>query len=296
MLTQQTKKTNSDNMKVNFEEKTYENYFNTELDGKTDIYFPLGQVQEGNLGFDSSAFSQNEHFWKYFGYPHLTYPGVELREIADEMENFLKITIDDIPIMKSNILFQYKKPKYIKKTSGKEWLHWNQPYYRYDIYKKQQELLMQIHNSLGSKVLIIYASPAIKDVNELVKIKLKRELIENSNFRKASELNSHHRNTYVKSGTHSIACSEPERFENLDLISLLNSYNENYERESSNADFITNFSSQIDSIINENEYFSESFSLLKKSIEEYKQHKLLYSFLMMNIFKQITGNQWLIKI
>lgn len=283
-------------MKVNFEEKTYENYFNTELDGKTDIYFPLGQVQEGNLGFDSCAFSQNRNLWKYFGHPFMFYPGIELREIANEMERFLKIAIEGIPIMKSNLLFQYKKPKYITKLSGKEWLHWNQPYFRYDIYQKQQELLMQIHNTLGTKVLIIYASPAIKDVNELVKVKLKKELIENSNFRKVSELNTHHRNTYINSGTHSIACSEPEQFVNFDLIESLNNYIEPNEKEKSNADFIINFSNRIDSIITENEYFSESYILLKESIEGYKQKKILYSFLKMKIFKELTGTQWLIKI
>lgn len=283
-------------MKVNFEEKTYENYFNTELDGKTDIYFPLGQVQEGNLGFDSSAFSTNRELWRYLGHPFMFYPGIELREIANEMECLLKVVIDDIPTMKCNLLFQYKKPKYITKASGKEWLHWNQPYFRYDIYQKQQELLMQIHNALGTKALIIYASPAIQNVNELVKVKLKKELIKNSNFKKVSELNTHHRNTYTNSGTHSIACSEPEQFENFDLISLLNNYNENYEKENSNGDFVINFSNTVDSIINENEYFSESYNLLKESIAEYKQKKLIYSFLKMKIFKELTGTQWLIKI
>jgi hypothetical protein len=34
-------------MRIGFEEKSYENYFNNELSIKTDIYFPLGQVLEG---------------------------------------------------------------------------------------------------------------------------------------------------------------------------------------------------------------------------------------------------------
>lgn len=283
-------------MKVNFEEKTYENYFNSELDAKTDIYFPLGQVQEGNLGFDSSAFSQNKKLWKYFGHPFMFFPGVELREIANEMERFLKIAIEDIPIMKSNLLFQYKRPKYITRMSGKEWLHWNQPYFRYNIYQKQQELLMEIHRALGSKVLIFYASPAIKNVNELVKVKLKKEIIKNSNFRKVSELNTHHRNTYINSGTHSIACSEPEQFENFDLVEYLNNYNDSYEKEASNAEFIIDFSNRIESIISDNKYFSESYELLKESIQQYKQKKILYSFLKMKLFKELTGSQWIIKI
>ena len=44
-------------MDARYEEKTFESYFNNELDRKTSIYFPLGQVQEGVLGLDSVAHS-----------------------------------------------------------------------------------------------------------------------------------------------------------------------------------------------------------------------------------------------
>lgn len=98
-------------MRSEFEEKTYESYFNSELDKFTNIYFPLGQVQEGSLGFDSSAYSKNRKLWRNLGSPFFWQPrfkGYELREIADEMERSLGIHINNLPKIKINILFQYK--------------------------------------------------------------------------------------------------------------------------------------------------------------------------------------------
>jgi hypothetical protein len=289
-------------MRATFEEKTYENYFNVELDRVTEIFFPLGQVQEGNLGFDASAHSRNHRLWRMLGYPFWFFPpfaGIDLREIADEMEHHLGRIIRDVPRMRANLIFQYKKPEFITIFFGREWEHWDQPYFRYDIYQEQQELLMHIHNTLGTMVLVIYAAPAIQDINELVRIHSERKLIENSNFKKASELNLHHRNTYIQAGTHSIACSEPEKIENFDLLNVLNSlngesnsdYGDDYNRQ-----FIINFRKKIESIVRENNYFATSFKTLNASLEGLKKYELLYSFLVMVNFRQLTGTQWLIKL
>ena len=289
-------------MRATFEEKTYENYFNAELDRKTTIFFPLGQVQEGSLGFDASGFSRNRRLWRMLGHPFWFFPhfdGVELREIADEMEHFLRRILREIPRMKANIIFQYKKPEKITIPSGKEWSNWNEPYFRYDIYKEQQELLLHIHNTFGNRTLVIYASPAIIDVNKLVEVHMRGELIEKSNFKKAFEINQHHRNTYIEEGTYSIACSEPERIDDFDLIEELNNLGEknsdNYGGNY-NIDFINNFRNEIESIMSENQFYSKSFTELNKSLDKFYEYKILYSFLVMRNFRQLTGNQWLIKI
>lgn len=292
-------------MRATFEEKSYENYFNSELDRRSQIFFPLGQVQEGNLGFDASANSRNRRLWRTLGHPFWFFPqfeGLDLREVADEMERFLGVAIRDIPRMKANLLFQYKKPEFITISLGTEWVHWNEPYFRYDIYKEQQDLLMHIHNSLGARVLIVYAAPAIQDVNQLVEIHSRRQLIENSNFKKAAELNLHHRNTYITAGTHSIACSEPEKIENFDLLKELEKFNgesnSSFSNDSNNFNrqFIIDFRKQIESIISEDRYFSNSFKMLNNSLEGLTKFELLYSFLVMSNFRLLTGAQWLIKI
>ncbi len=288
-------------MRVNFEEKTYESYFNNELDRSSDIYFPIGQVQEGDFGFDSAAFSNNRRLWHRLGHPFWFSPrfrGVELRDIADEMEDWLNSEIKHVPSMKANLLFQYKKPEYIASSLGKEWHHWDKPYFRYDIYHEQQNLLTHIHSNFQKQILIVYAAPAIYDVNELVDIHLNRKIIDFSNFKRVMDLNGHNRNTYIQAGTYSIACSEPKQIENIDLIkeferiSKIHNTNEN----KNNREFITNFRKQIVTLINEDPFYSNPFKKLNEKISKWHRYELLYSFMIMSNFKHLTGIQWLIKI
>lgn len=287
-------------MIVNYEEKAYETYFNIELGKKCDILFPPGQVLEGSLGFDASFYTNNQNLWRFLGYPCFLFGGLALKEIADEMEYHLGRSINGIPNLKANILFQYKKPEYITSHAGREWKHWQRSYFRYNINREQQSLLMHIHRQFGSKILAIYAAPAATDINDLVNIYAKQELIESSNFKKVSDLNTHHRNTYIKAGTYSIACSEPQSIKNLDLIQELESLS--YDNEASknsktnNHQFINELRQQIESAVVDNKYYSESFSTLNKSIEFYKKNELLYSFLVMYNFRMLTGTQWLIKL
>ncbi|RKR80076.1 hypothetical protein BDD43_0169 [Mucilaginibacter gracilis] len=286
-------------MRAKFEEKTYENYFNAELDTKTDIFFPLGQVQEGYLGFDSSAYSRSRRLWRNVGYPFWFYPhfgGVDLREIADEMEHHLGIAIDDMPRMKANLLFQYKRPQYITLSSGSEWGHWNQPYFRYDIYQEQQDLLMQIHQQFTDRLLILYASPTAHDINVLVGKKKNNEIISSSNFTECHKLDGHHRNTYVEAGLHSIACSDPENIEKLDLLGRLEQFSNNDNKEQRNRDFIINFRKRLISIVAENAYYGQSLKILEENLPKVYNYELLYSFLVMQNFKNLTGVQWLVKI
>lgn len=286
-------------MRVQFEEKSYENYFNSELDRRSEVYFPLGQVQEGGLGFDATTFSRNRRLWSRLGYRFGIFPpfgGIDLREIADEMEEYLDIELQHIPQMKSNLLFQYKRPDYITSIQGKEWNLWNEPYFRYKIYKEQHDLLMHIHNTFQSKVLIIYAAPAILDVNELVNVHLSRQILDYTNFKKAVDLDGHHCNTYTQAGTYSIACSEQEKLDNLDLIKTLENLTINVSNNETNRDFILNFQEQITSTVSKNQFFSESFYKLNETILEMKKFPLLYSFLIMNNFRQLTGTQWLVKL
>ena len=130
-------------VRIGFEEKTYENYFNAELDRRSRIFFPPGQVQEGLLGFDSSADSRNRFLWRRLGYPFWFFPhfsGVKLREVAIDLERWLNMVIDDIPQIRANLIFQYKKPEFMITANSKEWQYWNEPYYRYNLYQIQKHL------------------------------------------------------------------------------------------------------------------------------------------------------------
>lgn len=286
-------------MRSTFEEKTYESYFNNELNRHTEIYFPPGQVQEGSLGFDCSAYSKSHRLWSKIGYPYffkLPFYGCDLRDIADEMETYLRIQLNNIPKIRANLLFQYKKPEYIMCTTGKEWDIWNQPYYRYDIYSEQQDLLMKIHSAFGHKVLVMYAAPALHKVDDLVNAHVSSKIIDSSNFRKVEELN-HHRNTYTKSGTYSIACSEIEKIKNFDLIELLeNDLTDSEYASQANEEIIVEFINKIVYIVNKNIYFKDSFSKLNEHIGKVKSYELFYSILIMRNLKQLVGTQWFLKL
>jgi len=280
-------------MKVGYEEKTFESYFNNELDSKSSIYFPPGQVLEGFFGFDAAANSRNRKLWSLLGHPmgfDSTYTGVELKDIAQELENNLDVTIQNIPSIKTNLFFQYKRPVYITRSSGKEWGQWKKSYYRYDLYHKQHQLLSKIANSFHNEALVLYASPAISNINELVKFKLKNKIIENSNFRIATDLDNHSRNTYTSSGKFSIAFSEPERLKTLNLMSTLESFDPRHQYE--NNSFVIKTSK----VIIENMKYSKPFHELMAYYDELINYKIIYSLLTMKAFREITGVHWLLSL
>ena len=63
-----------------------------------------------------------------------------------------------------------------------------------------------------------------------------------------------------------------------------------------NLQFILRFQQQITLIMNQNLYYGESFRKLDELLYELRKYELLYSFLVMHNFRQLTGNQWLIKL
>ncbi|HBB7016443.1 TPA: hypothetical protein JTK17_004296 [Escherichia coli] len=287
-------------MDARYEEKTFESYFNNELDRKTSIYFPLGQVQEGVLGLDSVAHSRGWFLWRKLGYPFWLSPqfsGVELREIAHEMEHYLGRGVKNIPTMKVNLLFQYKRPQYITMSSGSEWHLWNQKYFRYDLYTQQHTLLSHIETKFGNDAVVLYAAPSVVDVGDLVNLKRAGSIIDHTNFRRARELDGHHRNTYIKAGTYSQACSEPEMIENFNLIEMIEAMEPRQSED--NVNLIINFSRQINSAMKDVEgigYLKTAFENRMDEFRDYglQQFVLFYSMLTMAIFREVTGCQWLI--
>lgn len=284
-------------MQPKYEEKTFESYFNTELDRRSSIYFPFGQVQEGGIGADAAGFSKSRWLWWRLGYKYfinMPFIGADLREIADEMERHLGHEIRNIPSIKSNLLFQYKRPEFITSKLGAEWSHWGQKYFRYDIYQEQQALLAHLTSKFGTKALVLYASPALEDVNDLVLAKMKGELMENTNFRRASELSGHHRNTYIRAGTHSYACSDPESIENFDLLALLEQQRP-LEDESTSA-AITSFANGVRVAVMESAAFGKAYQTLMQPYAEARLENYPYflAIASMSAVRDITGIQWVL--
>ena len=280
-----------------FEEKTFESYFNIELNRRASIYFPFGQVQEGGIGADAAAMSGSRRIWRLLGYPYffsMPFDGIFLREVADDIERSLDMHVKNIPDMKVNLLFQYKRPERITTSRGREWKHWNKSYFRYDIYQKQQALLEHIAQKFGNHVLVLYAAPALYDINELMEAKRQNVIIERTNFRPAADLNNHDRNTYVQAGTHSVACSEPEQLKPFDLLDTLKKI-ENI-KEGNNRSFIKTFSGEVKTMISEDSELGRAF---QEDMAEYREagldrYPLLFSMLTMKTFSLLSGVQWIV--
>ena len=283
-------------MQPKFEEKTFESYFNNELDRKSSIYFPFGQVQEGSIGADAASYSRNRRLWWRLGYPFLLrtpFAGVNLTEIAEEMERHLGREIRNIPKIKANLLFQYKRPEAIGSPLGAEWAHWNQKYFRYDIYQEQHALLTHIESKFGSQTLVLYASPAVEDVNDLVRLKKSSNIVNSTNFRRASELTGHSRNTYIKAGTHSIACSDPVRLDPFDLVEKLEQLQP--IRDKDNLQIIKEFTDGVRLSAQQDGGIGFAY---RTALEEYNEaglsrFPLLYSSISLSVFREISGVQWL---
>lgn len=289
-------------MDARYEEKTFESYFNNELDRKTSIYFPLGQVQEGVVGLDSVAHSRSWGLWRRLGYPFWLsppFPGVELQEIAEEMEHYLGKEVHNIPAMKVNLLFQYKRPQFITMASGAEWHLWNRKYFRYHLYAEQHALLSHIEATFGLDAIVLYAAPAVEDVSELVQLKKKGTIIDNTNFRRASELNGHHRNTYIKAGTYSQACSDPQRLDNFQLLELIEGIEPSTQRE--NGQFLVEFAKRISASMREAQEVGYLRAAFVDRMSEFQnldleRFRLFFAMLTMSAFREITGTQWVVPL
>ena len=157
---------------MNLKKKTYEQYHNSELLGKSNIIFPPGQVQENILGFDSVLFSINKYFWKLWRriprwrkllwrFWSLIPAGVYLDDIF--WEDLKEVIDKEIRVkFKFNIFIQYKRPEYLKSNRAKEFIHWRCPYYRYDIDIHQQQILSQMLH-LHFILSMIYLSILVKE-------------------------------------------------------------------------------------------------------------------------------------
>jgi hypothetical protein len=204
------------------------------------------------------------------------------------MELHTNQNVNNIPKIKTNLLFQYKRSKYMYKNSSGEWDYWKQSYFRYEIYPKQQKLLEHLENQFGQQALVLYAAPAIKNVEELVDASIKKQIIEKTNFQKVSKLSGHHKNTFIQAGTISKAFSQPEEIENIDLLKTLN----NMDGQDFSFEKLTSFTSTVNEVMRESDEYHHSFNILMEQYSNLKEYKFFYGFIQMKIFRELTGIQW----
>lgn len=280
-------------MRIQYEEKTYESYFNAELAQRGIFYFPPGQVQEGSIGADALVMNHSRWLWRRLGRPfwfRVPFEGTQYRAMAAEMEEFLQREITDIPDVRGNILFQYKRSQYMVKNTSEEWQKWNEPYFRYDIYSEQQQLLEHLHLKFSNSVLILYAAPAIQDVNQLVDLHKSKRIISNTNFRPAHELAAHRRNSFKEAGSHSWACSDPVMLESFNFEQRLSDFK---FPDAGSAEATMAFSQQVQEVLLASNFVTSyrSLSALYR-IDELQDTPLFKAHLIMASLRELTGIQW----
>lgn len=285
-------------MDAKFEEKTFEGYLNSELANSSKFFFPFGQVQEGVIGLDAAFYTRSLSLWWQLGMPlrRLFGPGgINLLEIADEMEQFISETASNIPNLRANLLLQYKRPEYISVSSGKEWPFWFKPYFRYRVDDDQHALLSHLAKKFKGSALVLYAAPAAKKVDELVRNHVNGSTLKNTNFTSAERLDGHKVNTYIKSGTYSIACSEPERIGATDIYEAIDAIKA--PSEGGNSSSLVIFAEGLSSTLKESSVapsYRQAFRdrLEQLGSDQLADYPLFKAHVEARIFSEVTGTRW----
>lgn len=119
-------------------------------------------------------------------------------------------------------------------------------------------------------------------------------MINNSNFVQPRFLRGHERYTFINSGNHGIAFSEPSHVENLDILSTINEKINTSQSFDSNVDFIYALDESIIGVIEKfDDDSKEAFSLLSQKIV-IPDDKLAKSFKNVLVFTLVTNTSWFI--
>lgn len=283
-------------MKCKFEEKQFEKLIDAELFGPGRL-FPMGQVLEGVLGFDSAGFIRSRPFWRRFrpGWPPPwwlpgVYPNHDLWDISESV-----INSDAFPKFKCNVFLQYKRPEYISSRRGREYPDWNSPYFRYEIDLKQQRILDQLETKVSSSALVLYACPAFWKYRQLWDYGQAASLIDNSNFCKPSFLTGHRRYTFVDSGTSGKAYSEPNEIKVVNFKEELDKLLRQENRFLNNKDFILKLEQSLSELYPAINY---AYKIdIAGNINEMKgepMNKLLKALMKISLFTFVTQLTWMI--
>ena len=193
-------------MQCEFEEKSFETQFNSELG----LVMAPGQAAEAVLGYDGIACPPAWHVvWKALGIA--TVPaGVQLQPShwsglasrprkAQIFEGFV-----------SSLILQYKRPERMTTKNATQWSRWNAPYYRFDITSAQQGVLATLEMNLGSSAEVRYASPCFYTQADLVRHVLARTVVTQTAFARPKQLGGHSCWTYNGPGAQGWANPEFE--------------------------------------------------------------------------------------
>ena len=208
-------------IQAQFEEKTFETYFGHELTRRIYDSFSPGQIAEAYLGFDAAFLLP----WHDLPWPIPLFgpwwvraePGISLHDLTHLLDHVCA----RLPDVKFNLFVQYKRPERVVGHRAAEWTVWKAPYYRYEIRKKQQNVLSDLDSQSGDRAIVVYASPAYIKSRTLFRFARERRIIPESNIAPVASLNGHSRFTYTRPGSKGVACTDPVEVEGPTLETIL---------------------------------------------------------------------------
>jgi len=280
-------------MKCRFAEKWYEQCLNFELitDGR---FFAPSQPQEGIMGFDAAMFTNNPIFRGLFNTPQQIDHGIVID--PSFWENGRNLNPRELPRLKYNLFIQHKRPEYIKSPRGLEYPDWNNPYFRYDIDLDQQSALSNLERRVHDYSLVVYACPAFWTVEEFTQYYADGELIKNSNFVSASELEGHDRYSFTAGGTDGRVHSKSKIVDIVDIKKEIKRLSEMRPKFEDNKKFIKALANAVSDTINEmegsvHENFYTLLSRFKQSERNEIENSLatIFSFLLISNSSLLIG-------
>lgn len=188
-------------MNVNFSERNFEAYFNSELDYKygsmsfLNPSFTPSPLEEADLGFDKMIYFQKWRvLWPdWMGYCPRFLNGVTRNNLQSLGRRYNEI----FPKLKANIFLQYKRPQYLNTSRASEWQSWKKPYYRFSTRDGQHELLVRLDKIAGKKAAVLYVAPVCCSHEQLIDFAKDGLIVENSIKVPAEYLANHKRCTYI---------------------------------------------------------------------------------------------------
>lgn len=217
-------------------------------------------------------------------------PGVHLRhewwqELEDEVERF--------PKFKFNCFMQTKRPNRMVRSDAAEYASWKKPYFRYETFASQQQALESLAQKTAGKAIVVYACPAFHTSRELWAAIDSGQLVKQSNFCEIAKLNGHGRYSFLSSGNHGIAHSDPTPIESRPFEQALEALQDQASRQSNSA-FLTETAEAIDGASERLGTLRETYKLLATTLFQDADSDLAKSLAKIYAFQFVCNVQLLI--
>lgn len=221
-----------------FEEKEFENYFNRHLSVIDNQSWSPGQVLEGQIGFDGAYFAVSEIFY-HLGWTRRRWQEHRARGVALDtrwVEKIFDVADGCMPReYRFNFFAQHKRPTYVFGHNGGQMETWGNPYYRFEVDEKQNNILCKLEGICGPSAVVSYCCPAFHTKNDLWLANRLGAIIQKTNYAPPSRLKGHHTYTFQNPGGIGYGHSTEEEINGKPFEELMRVATEHSEPQSASA-------------------------------------------------------------